>query len=362
MAMTAPASQGVQPLNPALYAMLEHKFGLVRVANAGAEAQFSLVPDPMTPGKFDRRYWQSGEYYTVCCPFCQDAGYRLWVNYRYGAEYREKTGRRSDTHLAICYRRNCLKQPGLARQLEDMIFGQNKRFTPTMIAQPALEDAPPLVIEPPGEIVPLAELPADHPAVTYLAVRGFNARELSEHFGVGVCVAVNGDRFRIAANRIYIPVTHNEKLVGWQARTAGDAKYGPKYYNAPGMQKSRMLYNFDTASKQPFVVIVEGVPSVWRIGAPAVCLFGKTLSAWQRLTIATTWVDKPVFVVLDSDAQDETDQAVTQLCEHALQVIPVLLPDDRDPADYSRPELRELFANAAAAVGVAVDLSFLGDA
>lgn len=361
MAMTASVRRGVDPLNPTLYALLEHKFGEVRIANAGLEAQFDLQPDPLSPGKYQKRCFQSGEYYTICCPFCHDQGHRLWVNYRYGSEYREKTQRRSNTHLAICYRRNCLSEPGRSRQFEDLVFGQNKRFMPKMAIRAAIEDAPPPVVESPGEIVPLTDLPADHPAVAYLVSRGFNPNELTTNFGVGVCVAPSKDRFRLVAGRIYIPVTYNTELVGWQARSAGEPKFGPKYFNSPGMQKSRVLYNFDVASQQPLVVIVEGVPSVWRIGAPAVCLFGKTMSAWQRMTIATTWVDKPVFLLLDNDAQTEIEQAVAQLCEHALKIVPVLLPDSRDPADYSRAELHELLTSSAEAVGVAADLSFLRD-
>ena len=359
MAMTLPMARGVQPLNPALYAMLEHKFGTVRIHSAGCKAQFEKRPDPFNPGQTRKEYYSHGEYDAICCPFCKESGSRLWVNHLYGEEFREHTMRRSNTHLAICYRNNCLKQPGLSRQFEDLVFGPNKRALPKMPIRMADPETSLVMIEPPGEIVPLTDLPAEHPAMAYLYSREFDPAELTDNFNVGVCVAPDKDKFKLVKNRIYIPVTFNGRLAGWQARSVGDDSYGPKYYNSPGMQKSRTLYNYDTASKQPLVVVVEGVPSVWRIGAPAVCLFGKSMSHWQRTTIATTWAGKPVFFLLDSDAHIELDRGVIELCEHDLQVIPVILPDKRDPADYKRAQLKDLLGSAADAVGVAADLSFL---
>ena len=157
-------------------------------------------------------------------------------------------------------------------------------------------------------------------------------------------------------NRIYIPITANNHLVGWQGRIVGEAAKAPKYYNSPGMKKSRMLYNLDSAKTQPFLVVVEGIPSVWRIGLSAVCLFGKSLSNWQRLTIATEFSSKPVFLVLDNDAQEQTESIYASLSAIGVKVIPVFLPDSRDPADYSREELFDLLQSTADAIGAEVDL------
>ncbi len=56
--------------------------------------------------------------------------------------------------------------------------------------------------------------------------------------------------------------------VGWQARYVGEPRYRdmPKYYTCPGMPKSQLLYNFDSTMTKPFVVLVEGITDVWRIG------------------------------------------------------------------------------------------------
>lgn len=353
----ASAPSKVEPLNPVLYGLLERKFGVVKIANAGAPAQVETILDPVR-GRKIKRAASWGEYYTVCCPFCNDVGFKLWINHTYGSSYNETTARRNDTHLACCYKNSCLKTVGRYEQLEDLIFGAGPPRVKDMVIRFAAPVANQKLIEPPGKIVDFATLPDYHPAAEYLAKRNFDPHQLSAEFGVGVCVEPKTTRLGLMRGRIYIPVYFNRQLVGWQGRAIDDRKL-PKYYNSPGMQKSQMLYNYDAAAKEPAVVVVEGVPSVWRIGRAGVCIFGKTLSVWQCNTVATTWAGKPVFFMLDSDAQAEMDVGVAQLCRHGSNVIPVILSDSRDPADYTRAELHDLLAQAADAVEVKVDLSFI---
>jgi hypothetical protein len=354
--MNAPAK--VDPLNPVLYGLLERKFGSVRLANAGVPAVVDTFVDPIL-GRLVQRPVQWGEYYAVCCPFCNDVGHKLWINHRYGVAYDEKTGHRTDTHLAHCYKNECLKaEPGRYEQLEDIVFGAGRRLFKTMTIRHAEPDIRVREVEPPGTIVALDSLPADHPAVTYVQSRQFDPATLTADFAVGLCTEVQAERYRLMQGRLYIPVTFNRKLVGWQGRATNERRI-PKYYNMPGMQKSHALYNYDRAAAMPAVIVVEGVPSVWRIGAAGVCIFGKSLSMWQCNTIATTWAGKPIFLMLDADAQDELEAGTAQLCRHSSLVVPVVLPDSRDPADYTRAELRTLLTEAAAAVEVQAELSFL---
>lgn len=348
----------VEPLNPVLYSLLQHKFGEVRVANQGIPARTETVFDPVRRKKV-KRAAQWGEYYCISCPFCNDCGNKLWVNHTYGVELDETTGRRTDTHLATCYKNDCLKKDsGRYVQLEDMIFGDSRRFLKKLAVRPVVGEFISRVMEPPGTIVAFRDMPDYHPATEYVVGRGFDPQRLTDEFSVGICTEPNNSRFELMRGRIYIPVTFNRQLVGWQGRTVRDGQK-PKYYNSPGMQKSHVLYNYDRASSMPAVVVVEGVPSVWRIGRAGVCIFGKTLSAWQCNTIATTWTGKPVFFMLDNDAQQEIDSGVTELCRHGVNVVPVILPDARDPADYTRDELRQLLKDAADAVSVDVDMTFM---
>lgn len=353
----ATAPQKINPLNPTLYGLLEHKFGTVRIANAGQSAQFRTILDPIRrrPMKIASQW---GEYYCVCCPFCNDHGHKLWLNHQYGKELDANTGRRTDTNLAVCYKNGCMSVPGRHIQLEDIVFGAGRKMIKRMVIRQVSGEIEHRNTEPPGKIMTFDALPNYHPAAEYLTSRGFDPLELSADFKVGVCVEPRDDRFRLMRGRIYIPVMFNHQLVGWQGRVVGDSGL-PKYYNSPGMQKSRVLYNYDAAVDMPALVVVEGVPSVWRIGRAAVCLFGKTMSIWQCNTIATAWSGKPVFLMLDNDAQAELDSGVTELCRHGVNVVPVILPDDRDPADYAREEIKHVLRTAADAVEVKVDLSFM---
>lgn len=331
------------PLNPTLYALLKQKFGEVKFANEGCPAYFNRMPDPMRPGRTIIHAAQWGEYYCVRCPFCNDHSPRMWINHLYASEVIK--GRRQYTNIVICYNEQCMRHPGRVEQLEHIIFGHGQHLKPrpcTLV--PVLEPLQQRAIEPPGEIVPLTSLPEDHAALEYIRSRDFSATTLTEIFNVGLCSTVYEPRFAAARGRLYIPVTRNGELVGWQAR-AVNPQSEPKYLNAPGMRKSTMLYNYDRAQGQPYVVIVEGVPSVWRLGSQAVALFGKTMSMAQQDLIARTWAKKRVILLLDHDAHDETERAHSLLAGKGMDVVSVYLPDSRDPADYSVDDLSRLLAD-----------------
>lgn len=344
----------VDPLNPYLYSLLTQKFQSVRVANEGVPAYITTYPDPLRPGKKVTKADCWGEYYRVCCPYCNDTKYKMWINHMYGADV--ENGRRTNTHLAVCYKNNCTGEPGKREQLAAYIFGVGRNFRRAPIKTIVAEYEPP-VITPPGPIIPLVELPDDHPAIQYVQGRGFLPSVLSQQFSIGLCADVSEQKYELVRNRLYIPIVFRGGLVGWQARAIHDYAYGPKYFNAPGTSKSRILYNYDAVADKPFVVVVEGVPSVWRLGYWGVCIFGKSMSLFQQSLISKTWAGKPVFLMLDNDAKVEMQQATTILRQKGVNVIPVYLPDNKDPADHSRYTLVSLMAAAAASAGVQCDLS-----
>lgn len=338
------------PLNPTLYNLLKQKFGDVRISNEGCHAHYQRLSDPINPRRTVIRASSWGEYYCVRCPFCNDHSPRLWINHCYASEV--TFGRRQLTQLAVCYNNQCLQQPGRFEQLEQMIFGIGKHLKPKPLPiRPALTPFAPTVVSPPGEIALLSDLPNKHPAREYIESRGFDPDWLAVKFQIGVCVNPAEPKMEIMRDRIYIPVTFRNELVGWQCRAVGNAN-GPKYLNATNMRKSTLLYNFDAAAAQPFVVVVEGVTSVWRLGGGAVCLFGKSMSMMQQNLIARTWAKKPVFLLLDSDAKIETERAKELLTQRGMTVVSVDLPDSRDPADYDLSDITDLLMARAEAAGV----------
>jgi hypothetical protein len=353
--MTHVARPDVNPLNQTLYALLQHKFGDVRISNPGSSAVVQRVRDPLNPKRTLTQAAHWGEYYTVCCPFCNDVGHKLWINYMYGVDYDRQTGRRTGTHLAVCYKNSCTAAPGRLAQLEDLIFGPGKRLLARLPIREGVVDTATEQIEPPGEILSLLELPETAPAVQYLNGRQFDIEMLANVFDVGVCVKP-AQRHPAMRGRIYIPSYFNRRLVAFQGRAPTTQDVKMKYYTWG--TKSRALYNYDAAAAEDYLVIVEGAPSVWRHPRATVSVFGKSLSAWQENTIATTWISKPVFIVLDHGEEAALEAAAMRLCRHNLHVIPVLMPDTRDPADYSSAEFRDLLAAAADSVEIVLPRSF----
>lgn len=338
------------PLNPTLYSLLKQKFGEVKIANEGCPAYYQRMPDPLNPRRTIMRASSWGEYYCVRCPFCRDHSPRLWVNHLYASEV--NYGRRQFTHMAVCYNNQCLKEPGRTEQFEQMLFGVGAHLKPRALAvKPVTTMFEPKPVSPPGEIVPLSDLPSNHAARQYIESRGFDPDWLAMKFQIGVVASASEPKFDVMRGRLYIPVTYRNELVGWQCRAIAPSN-APKYLNAPNMRKANLLYNYDSAESQPFVVVVEGVTSVWRIGQAAVCLFGKSMSMMQQNMIAKAWAGKPVFLILDNDAKIEMEHARHLLAQHSLQVVTIELPDARDPAEYSASAITDLLLERATAAGV----------
>lgn len=367
------ANTHLRPLNPVLYQALRARFGNVDVANEGiamcgtprlqSATAYSLgstggyAPDLLgNPFSAPRRRHSPvltwGEYYRVNCPFCRESQRRLWINHLYGTK--DENGI-PQQWLAHCYNEKCTTDPTARSLLEQQIFGLGYRqLTPILPGENISAELQ--AVQPPGHVVPLHELPADHRARTYLLGRRFDPDFLSRTYGVGYVVQAD-PRFIGMQGRIYIPIWMNGQLVSWQGRWPEDLNWKqvsiPKYCNRPG-PKGRMFYNNDTALHWPFVVVVEGIPSVWRIGGPAVSMLGKSMTGPQRLLLQR-WAGKPIIVMLDPDAFLESEGLLRELRTMVQSpVIEVRLPDRYDPGDYSHEADVAMICNAAAQQRIAL--------
>jgi len=61
------------------------------------------------------------------------------------------------------------------------------------------------------------------------------------------------------------------------------------------------------------VVVCEGVTDVWKVGPPAVSLFGKVASAEQQQLLIRHWGHGRLYVLLDADADAEAKKLVGTL-------------------------------------------------
>lgn len=280
-----------QPLNPLLYQRLVQRFGRVTVSHPGEAAQ--VFPEPTVWGT--RFKFKGGEYYQICCPYCNDTRFRLYVSYLWGHYDPEYKTQHKD--LVMCFNEECLRHSGNSDRLYHEVYGvmdeQLVRHAPVRQGVSVAGR----VIGAPGRVISLADLPVSHSANQYLLSRSYDPVALARQYGLGYCEEA-APEYPVMWNRIVIPIYHNGQYVGFQGRALSDVK--PKYYNPPGASKTEWLYNHDNAQHYSVLVITEGVTKVWRVGPFSVAIFGKTISPQQALMIAAM-ATKADFVILYLD-------------------------------------------------------------
>lgn len=353
----------VKPLNPVLYDGLVRAFGRVHVTNAGAAMLARYAPKFLEPGE-ELLIDSPGEYYLVCCPFCTDTRFRLWINHRWGA--RDEHGQRN-LWLAHCYNEKCLvgnyeRRMELYRRVSDLTAG------PMLAAAilPGTRTAP-LAPVPPGPVTRLDRLPADHPANRYLAMRGYDPERLAAAYGLGY--VESAAHFWSASNRIYCPIHQNGKYAGWQCRYVGDPDFKakgapPKYFTLPGMQKGQMLWGLDLAVKYRTVVVVEGPFDRFNFGPQAVATLGFPPTADQLKLLANRFADKSVVLMPDPDVwkspsfekfMTQTVAGLTRPARFRGGLAVVRLPDGHDPGSLDAGFMKHYVAAEARGQGVKCD-------
>lgn len=357
-----PAGYVAPPANilcPDLYSRLQKRFsGGVEVANQGEAQQGRIVQEVRGQQFIDR--WQIGswgETYRINCPYCNDTRHRLWINHRYGQPDPASPNQRGSFY-GICYNENCLADSGNRQHFYDEVFRLRNRneHAPRMDVMPGTRTDTRLVKrEPPGHVELLTSVP-HLPGLDYMVgERRFDHATL-DYYGVQLCLQVFKDEFRTAQGRITFPIYMHGEYVGWQTRFVGEPtnKRIPKYYTCPGMPTRHILYNYDRAKSQPFVVLFEGITDVMRFGDASTAIFGKKLKPDQALLIAGTWTEgQPIIVCFDAAAYEESQAAIEllgSLCSNP--VIRVKLQDGWDPADYDRAALHYIIRSQVQERGI----------
>jgi hypothetical protein len=333
-----------QPLNLPLFRQLQARFGEVRIASEGEQRRVQYFPSPQGGGRMSATAVISGEQYRVSCPFCGDLRQRLYISYVYGTF--DPVTRSRNFRLWCCHNEQCQEDPENSERLRSWVevpIGARARQAVAAVGvASATNSSTRAVLSPiklPGGVLRVDRLTVNHPAATYLRdERRHNLQYLSEMFGISYCHEALPE-FRQVQSRIIIPIVQNGMLVGWQARHVGELNWKaagiPKYFGKPGMPKRLMLYNYDNAKQWPFVVLVEGVTSVWRIGGPAVALLGKTLTSQQQSLVNNTWAGKPVILMLDPDAREQMEGIIREMQRLGrVMVIPIWLPQGTDPDNF----------------------------
>lgn len=333
-------------LNRTLYRRLKATFGHVKIRNQG-EAQSRKLTTDLVTGRRRPKINYPGEYYAVCCPFCNDTRFRLYLNHMYGKD--DEIGQ-PQKHLAHCFNAGCPLSNGdwpTLEKLAEMLTGH--RYYDLRRAEVSVGkvvDVEKLRAEWPGEVIRVDRLEPSHPAAQYLRSRDFDPVQIGKNYNVHWCSA---SVRKICQDRLIIPVYHNRKMVGWQARAIYECDWKkspfPKYYTAPGTPRRNVLYNFDNAKKFKTIVVVEGPTDVWRFGPQAVSTLGAALTVPQQLMISKHFANMSGVLLFDPDIKDKmtvkTDAAVEQLSKDLKSgFCKVELPEGSDPGSLARGFLR----------------------
>ena len=333
-------------LNPALYACLVSNFDSevgfsAKGQKATVVSKYSSLTGTMVEQELTR-----GEYYTLSCPYCEDKGHRLYVNYRFN------TPKEENMEKAVCYLSDCLSVPENFRDFVERVntppdFEWTSRIGRFGIDEVPVDIATGDIIgrptELPGECTFLTDLSSSHPANRYLERRGFDPDLVDEMYEVSFCMS---SPVKYAQGRLVIPVFYKDKLVGWQTRAIWDNEK-PKYYSQPGFQKSLYPYNWDEAQKCRTLVYVEGALDVWGVGRCGTGVFGKTLGAGHRKLLMEAENVESVVVAFDPD-QDEKEKAkgkdhhivtaaqwINSIPKFRNKVVQVYFPIKEDPGSLT---------------------------
>jgi uncharacterized Zn-finger protein len=346
-------------LNPVLYRRLKRIFGRVKIASQGE----AMIARPTKGVEGEPRLWviHNGEYYSVCCPYCNDTRFRLNVHHMFGKK--DAHGRKM-RYLTYCYNENCLARPANWEDLVDRIEDSGT-LEDVEIRQGVEVPMAAREVQLPGPCKLLSELKPTNRGVSYLAGRGFDTDMLARRYGVLWCL---DSQFSLARNRIIIPVSEKGKLVGWQARYPEDLDWKnpdkdrrppfPKYWSCPGADfRAKCIYNLDSMRKWETGVVVEGPTDVWRFGAMSGCIFGNTVTAYQRKKLLTVFRKRTLVMLLDPEEFESDSTART--VEEFTRAMPgrfaaVKLPDETDPGSLDRVFARAYVKEEAARQGVKV--------
>lgn len=322
--------------------------------------------EPYIRSKFGNKYKKgksrNGIEYKVCCPFCTrnglrpDRKYKLWIN--------------PQKEVYRCWRCDT------RGQLDDL-FGSIAGLGSNPFQQNKVEPLAKTKVMP-GQVMSLAELDDDNLAFRYMQRRGFDPVALGEFYGLCFCYEgryFGTGKFQFSTyNTIIFPIWMRGEVVGWQARLLynpdeltedeckammfpvdddGDYIKPPKYFTSPGLEKGRVLYNYDVAKTSQIVVVTEGPTDVLASGPCAVGTLGKSVSEEQTRLIKDGW-DVAIILLDPGDADKEAYSLYRNLATDIHTVV-VTLQGYSDPGCTTTAEIWRQIDKAAQQQGI--DLS-----
>lgn len=298
-------------------------------------------------GKFKRSKGKNGPELIITCPFCRHK-FKMYVNVTHG--------------IFHCFR--CDKVGNVSELID---------YRPSMVVEdrPVIKPLPTDTIAP-GTLAELHTLDSEHPALKYILRRKFDPVELNDVFGVRYCVEgqIFAGRYN-TTNTLIFPMWMNNKLIGWQSRLLydpdkltddectmmgvpkdedGDFVKPPKYWTSPGLEKGRILFNYDWARTSDVVVVCEGTFDAMAVGKCGVATLGKGVTEIQARLLMAYW--KVIVILLDPGDADEN---MIQLMKNLYTCTPTIrinLEGYKDAGEAPRRAIWEQILRTADSVNI----------
>ncbi len=167
----------------------------------------------------------------------------------------------------------------------------------------------------------------------YLLGRGFDPEYTFNKYDLYCNGMVGNWKFRLI-----IPVYYKRKMVTYTSRDITE-KAQNKYIHLDNDHSiipiKQTLYNVGRA--MDIAVVVEGVADVWNIGDGAIGLWGKKATPKQMKQLVNF---KKVFVMLDSDAEEQTEKLAHDI--GGFTDTEIIELDEGDPGDLTKEEIKYL--------------------
>jgi hypothetical protein len=235
--------------------------------------------------------------------------------------------------------------------------------------------------KPPGNVIPLTELPDDHPAIQYVRSRDFDPSELYKQFKASYCTRAREDYptkrlpggFYITPQcRVIFYIYVNGVRMGWQGRImefvdngvksyyhptydrwvqmehkSDTGKFVPlpevangwnpaKYIHAPGTNTTHALMGYDAALQhqketgENYIGLTEGPLDSARLGVPFCAVMGKHFNSDKASLLRK--FDKVILAVQNDEASKTLLDAVTSIISiYGKKPLKVIAP----PAEYN---------------------------
>lgn len=186
-----------------------------------------------------------------------------------------------------------------------------------------------------------------------LNVRNFNQEDIFKHnvgfITRGHTTTATGKKVYLENHVIFLTHDNNGQYQYWNSRSIEKNPY-VKTFNGPAKDgeysKSTTVFNLNLARYKPEIVIVEGVPDALTIGDSGVATFGKQVTDKQiNLIVGAITPEQRLYVMLDTDAKEQTEKLSKTLYKLHKNTYIVLNPSNEDANDMGRERTWEIIKN-----------------